>query len=512
MEAISDKEQELLIDVEVAQEPDSGVWRYSHAERAHVIVDAEAYFEHIRDAMTKAQQRIFLIGWDFDTRVKLSGGTNWVIFRGTDRYPARLGSFVMWLAKRTSKLEVRILKWKFSYLKSLFRGSMILDLMRWAVRPRIYSKFDSAHPVGCSHHQKIVVIDDRLAVCGGIDLTANRWDTRSHLDNDTRRLRFSGGKYSPWHDVAMIMEGDAAKVLGELGQERWKNAGGRRLEPCQTQAGSPWPDNLVAEFENVEIGISRTRAAYGEYDQVHEIETLFIEQIAAARHFVYAEAQYFASRKVAEAIQARLEEPDPPEFVIVQPLSANGWLQRKVMDSARERLIGSLMLSDHAGRLHCYVPHTNGGAPIYVHSKLTIIDDMILRVGSANWNNRSMGLDSECDVFLDARRPANSHIVPAISKLRYSLLAEHCGIAETEVPAMIDRHGSMSAMIAALPREGRHLAPFVLQGLSKVETALADGALLDPERPEDWFKPAEKKGLFRKGGRLRRPGRLKRQR
>ena len=47
---------------------------------------------------------------------------------------------------------------------------------------------------------------------------------------------------------------------------------------------------------------------------------------------------------------------------------------------------------------------TAGGKAIYVHAKIMIVDDTILRIGSANFNNRSLGLDSECDVFIDCAR------------------------------------------------------------------------------------------------------------
>ena len=78
-------------------------------------------------------------------------------------------------------MQITLLKWNFGALKFVFRGSMILDLIRWLFKRRIDFKFDSAHPLGCSHHQKIVVIDDRFAVCGGIDMTSDRWDTPDHF-------------------------------------------------------------------------------------------------------------------------------------------------------------------------------------------------------------------------------------------------------------------------------------------------------------------------------------------
>ena len=490
-------------------EPEGGasrsVWRYAKATRAHVVIDAANYFELARDTMCNARQSIFLIGWDFDTRIRLAGGRpGWNLSRHK-HHPARLGAFIVWLVRRSPGLHVKVLIWNFGAVKFVLRGSMILDLLRWRLRPRIGARLDGAHPVGCSHHQKILTIDDRVAACGGIDMTGERWDTRAHVDDDPGRRLPNGKSYGPWHDVTMLMEGEVASALAELGRERWESAGGEPLEPCLPQQQSPWPERLRAEFENVEIGIARTRARHGEEAEVREIEALFIEQIARAKRFIYAETQYFASRRIAEAIARRLVEPEPPEIVIINPLTAHGWLEQQAMDGARVRLLHAVLEHDHARRLHMFVPYTAGGTPIYVHAKLTIVDDEVLRVGSANMNNRSMGLDSECDVFLDAARPANAHIGSTITGLRHSLLAEHCGIEFDEVGAMIERHGSMAAMIAATSGEGKRLRPFELRPLSETEKALADSSLLDPERPKEIFEPMRRHGLFRRGSILHQP-------
>jgi phosphatidylserine/phosphatidylglycerophosphate/cardiolipin synthase-like enzyme len=494
-------------DCESEEHPDRSVWCYGIATRAHVVIDAADYFELMRDVMCEARQRVFLIGWDFDTRISLSSGRRWWNVRKRDRFPARLGLFMLWLGKRTPALEIRLLKWNVALLKAIFRGTMAIDLARWALSRSIDFKFDSAHPVGCSHHQKIVVIDDKVAVCGGIDMTTDRWDTREHVHHDKRRRRPTGRSYGPWHDVTMMMEGEIAQALGELGRDRWKVAGGEDMPPCRPQEESPWPDRLKAEFENVEIGIARTRAEWGDCAQVSEIENLFVAQIARAKRFVYAETQYFASRRIAEAICLRLAEPDPPEFVIMNPITADGWLEQVAMDSARAELVRAVQEVDYAGRFRIYVPHTSGGTPIYVHAKLTIVDDEVLRVGSANMNNRSMGLDSECDVFIDTSRPANAHVGSKITGLRHSLLAEHCGVPEEDISALLEKHGSMIAMIEALPREGKHVRPLDLPELSDPERALAQSSLLDPERPGELFEPMAKKGLFHRKGLLHKPGR-----
>lgn len=481
------------------------VWRYAKASKAHVVVDAAAYFSLIQDAMLRARQCVVLIDWDFDTRIRLARGRRWWNLPRREVFPARLGAFMIWLVNRTPGLQVRLLKWKFGAIRFLFRGTMILDLARWLRHPSIDFKFDSAHPLGCSQHQKLVVIDDRFAVCGGIDLTSDRWDTPAHLEDDPRRRRVNGKPYGPWHDVTMLMEGDIASVFGELARDQWRNAGGSPLEPCLPQNHSPWPPGLRAEFVDVEIGIARTRSHYRRTPEIREIEHLFVEQIGRAKRFIYAESQYFASRAIAEAMASRLEEADPPEIVLINPVSSEGWLEQTAMDGARVRLLHALKEKDLAGRFHMFVPYAARGTPIYVHSKLMIVDDEILRIGSSNMNNRSMGLDSECDVFLDAQRPGNGHIVPAIRQLRIGLLAEHCGLPREMVGELLDRHGSMSGMIANAHMRGKKLAPFVLRPLADAEKALADNALLDPERPEEFFEPIGKRGLFRRGGILRRP-------
>lgn len=481
------------------------VWRFTRATRAHVVIDACAYFDLMYQAMCEAQQRIMLIGWDFDTRIHLARGRRWWNLPRKQRPPARLGGFILWLTERTKGLQVRVLKWNFGALKFVFRGSMVIDLARWLASPAVDFKFDSAHPFGCSHHQKIVVIDDRFAVCGGIDMTSDRWDTPDHIDEDARRrMPFARKLYGPWHDLTMMVEGEAAAALGALGRMRWEQAGGEPMEPCRPQEGTAWPENLLAEFRDVEVGIARTRAAYRDLGVIDEIEQLYIEHIVRAKRFVYAESQYFASRTVAEAIAKRMAEPDPPEFVLINPESADGWLEQAAMDGARIQLARAIRDVDHRRNFRIFLPMTAGGTPIYVHAKMMIVDDEVIRVGSSNLNNRSMGLDTEADVFIDAARPGNDHARAPIKALRCRLLAEHLGIEPEAVAAALDGGASMIDLIEATPRRGKYLAHFELRELSDAERTVADNALLDPEKPEELFEPiAKRRGLF--GGSLRRP-------
>lgn len=472
------------------------VWKYAHATLAHAVIDVAPYFELMHEALLGAKQRILLIGWDFDTRIRVGRGRRWWNLPRKAVPPARLGPFMVWLANRNPDLEIRVLKWNFGALKAFFRGSMMLDLIRWWRHPQIDFKLDSAHPLGCSHHQKIVVIDDKFAVCGGIDMAGDRWDTRDHIEDDPRRRRPTGRLFGPWHDCTMMMEGEIARVLGDYGRTRWEQAGGKPLAPCRPQEISAWPEMLRAEFRDVEIGIARTRSQYNNIGEVREVEALFAEQIARARKYIYAESQYFASRRIAEAIALRMEEPDPPEVVLINPLTAEGWLEQTAMDGARIRLMRSIEEKDHARRFSVFCPYNAAGTPIYVHSKLMIVDDEILRIGSSNMNNRSLGLDSECDVFIDSSRPGNEASSAAIRRLRISLLSEHCGISGEDVEALIDSHCSMAGAIDAADKRGKHLRRFQLRDLGEAEKAIADNAVLDPEAPEEMLRFYRRRGLF----------------
>jgi phosphatidylserine/phosphatidylglycerophosphate/cardiolipin synthase-like enzyme len=476
----------------------STCWRIERAGRAAVIIDAADYFDILRSAMMKAEKRIMLVGWDFDTRILIGRHK-----RKRHEPPGRIGDFILWLANTRPDLEIKILKWGMGAVKMLSRGSTMITAARWAMHDRIQFKFDTAHPAGCSHHQKIVVIDDNFAVCGGIDTTASRRDTRAHTGHDKRRKNPNGKYYTPWHDITMVADGAVAKALGELARDRWHVANGDTLDPVESD-NDPWPEALAPQLRDVTLAISRTRAEWQDVEAVNEIEKLHLAQIEAAERFIYMENQYFTSRKIAEAIAKRLDQPDPPEIVLVTPKTADGWLEQKAMDGARAQLIRSLAKKPGAARFAVYCPVNEADEDIYVHAKLTIEDDESLRIGSANLNNRSMGLDSECDMTLDCHLPGNEDCTAMIRDLRHSLIAEHCGVEPEIVADALAGDGSMIGFIDARPNTGKRLVRLELPELTDAEKFVAENELLDPDSPEGFFEPLHKRGLFRKR-RLKRP-------
>jgi phospholipase D1/2 len=469
-------------------EPGRNCWRVEKAGRASLIVDAEDYYRFALEAMLKAKSQIILIGWDVDTRVKLAEKP------APQGAPAALGPLLSWLSKRKPELDIYILAWDEGLISVPGRGTTMFRMLRWALDSKVTIKWDGTHPLDASHHQKILVIDDAIGFCGGIDITGDRWDTRDHRDEDPGRKRpFTRRAYEPWHDAIMALDGAAASGLGDLARIRWEAATGKRL-PVPPRGSDPWPDELKPTFRDVPVAIARTRGKEGPIEEVREIEALFVDLIRAARRFVYVETQYFASRIIGEAIAERLGEADGPEFVIMNPKTAYGWLDEAVMSPARYELMKSLRERDPHGRFRIYSPVTEKGADIYVHAKVMIVDDVYLRVGSANMNNRSMGLDSECDVMIDGS--GNEETQRTIAKLRIDLLAEHLGKEAAEVERCFGETDSLIGCIETMRGSGRTLVPFEPEKPNKLEKKLAKSEVLDPEGPGELFERRARPGLL----------------
>ncbi len=185
------------------------------------------------------------------------------------------------------------------------------------------------------------------------------------------------------------------------------------------------------------------------------------------------------------------------------PHSADGWLEPLAMDTARAKLVEALQRIDHQHRLRIYHPQTAEGQPIYVHAKVMVVDYQILRVGSSNFNNRSMRLDSECDVILSADEPENAHLTDEIAALRDDLLAEHLGVSADEVASTLAETGSLIATVEALRGAVRSLVPYEIPELSGIEEWLAENEILDPNGPDEMFEGTTKRGIFKGWERLK---------
>jgi phosphatidylserine/phosphatidylglycerophosphate/cardiolipin synthase-like enzyme/uncharacterized membrane protein YdjX (TVP38/TMEM64 family) len=448
------------------------------ARRVAVLVDGEAYLGAVAETIERARRRVMLIGWDFHTGVRLRREDG----DGTGREPALVQLLERCLTQRPG-LRIHVLEWDFAMVYALER--QLLPRIRFGAHthPRLHFALDGEHPTGASHHQKIVLVDDRVAFTGGFDLAPTRWDTRAHAAHDPRRSDPGASSYPPFHDVGIAVDGAACTALAEIARERWHRATDERLDPVEV-AEDPWPPDLRADFEDVEVAVARTDP--GEDPPRRDVETLYRDAVRGARRALYIENQYLTSEVVADALASRLREADGPDVVIVGPRRCSGWLEEGVMGARRARLAARLRKADRHGRLRLLHPVLPGVDPdqIRVHAKVLVVDDRLLRIGSANLSNRSMGLDTELDLALEA--PPGTRIARGVEAVRDDLLAEHLGCRAQEVAEAVRREGGLARAVDALAVGERRLAALPeepAEWVEELEEWLPSEGLLDPERP-----------------------------
>ena len=339
---------------------------------------------------------------------------------------------------------------------------------------------DGKLPMGASHHQKAIIIDDAIAFCGGGDIGPDRWDTCEHLDDDPRRqqTKHAHGNaekdFDSRHEVMGIVEGEAAKALGLLFRERWARCTGETPpEPPPTRPA--WPRQVKPQFRDIAVGLSRTQGAWKHHPEVREVERLHLDCIAQAERCIYMENQYFTSPLIAAALARRLGESDGPEVVLIGTEHSPSFFDQATMDRTRVRFIEKLKRADTHGRFQAYSPVTTLGRIIIVHAKLTIIDDRLLRIGSANINHRSLGFDTECDMSFEATGCSGTGNRAQITRLRTRLLAHWLGCDDAVVTAAIRRAGNIGGALETLRHAGyARLRPIKLPPVEGIAALIAN--------------------------------------
>lgn len=472
--------------------PGRNCWRIERAHRFVAVQDAAEYFRLVREALLGARQTVFILGWDILASVDLlpAGSGQRAQERGQHGpaadAPTRLGELLDFIARRRPRLRCYILIWDYASLYALERDPFSRWRLGWRTPRHVTFGFDDRHPAGASHHQKIVVVDDQLAFCGGIDLTGHRWDTSTHRLDEPARVTPVGDSYGPYHDVQAMVTGPVAASLGMLARERWRALGERKLPVLAGASHDLWPASIEPDLTDVDVAIARTIPGSQRHPAVRECETLFLDSIAHAQRAIYIESQYFTNDTIAAALAARLRDAHGPEIIVVTPTECSGWLERNTMGMFRDDVFRQLSAADQFKRLRLVMPMASQSrhVPVFVHSKVMVVDDRLVRIGSANISRRSMGVDTECDLAIDAGDDAR--IRGGIRRIRDRLLAEHLALPPAAVAGGIDRFGSMRAFIDTRGRADHTLAAVQLPAEHESKAPEALRAAADPEEPI-WF-------------------------
>jgi phosphatidylserine/phosphatidylglycerophosphate/cardiolipin synthase-like enzyme len=422
----------------------------AQAPRASVLIDAADYFAILESALNRSVRSIMIVGWDFDARVRLRPGQ--------DRSP-ELGEFLRALVEAKPDLEIRILVWD---LATLYGPGATLPLLvgsQWHDHPRIHLRLDRNHPVYAAQHQKVVCLDGKVAFVGGIDLTVMRWDTSGHTPSDPHRHLPDDLPYVPVHDLQMAVDGDAAQAVCGVAAERWLAATGEQLSNLVCES-DPWPEELVPDFRGTPVAIARTASGWAEIEKCREIEALNLDALRSAQETIYIETQYLAESRIVDVLAAHLRNDAGPEVVVLVTRATHGALEKWIMGGNRNRMIRKLRRADRFDRFRVFYPKVrerDAECEILIHSKLVIVDNKFIRIGSSNMNRRSMGLDAECDLAIEA---IDDEASEKIVEIRNRLVAEHVGTTSEEVAAAVDREGSLVRAIGKLNVGPRRLESF----------------------------------------------------
>src|SRR6185369_2131834 len=235
-----------------------------------------------------------------------------------------------------------------------------------------------------------------------------------------------------FHDVQCMVDGEAAAALLTLVENRWR-AAGCTVENRNLPSGDRWPASVPVQARDILAGIARTEIKTARDPGVNEVARLFEASINAANRFIYIENQFTSTTEFARLLAQRMLDVPSLRVLIVTPKMHSSWFESQAMQGGRGGFIDTFAAAGVMDRVRFLYPATRDGeqdAAVMVHSKVMIVDDRFLRVGSANLNNRSMGADTECDLAFEATSEAHRKY---IARFRRQMIGHFCGVDEREI-------------------------------------------------------------------------------
>ncbi|RXG90064.1 VTT domain-containing protein [Bradyrhizobium zhanjiangense] len=441
-----------------------------------VLNDAAAFFAALRQALLEAQEQVYIIGWDIHSATRLVGASG----RADDGLPEQLGPLLRALIRRRPTLRIDILVWDFVSFYASERERNSATKFTAETSGHVRFCLDCTLPFGSAQHQKMVCIDGSLAFVGGLDLTIRRWDTSDHRAEHPLRCDPEGKPYPPFHDVQCMVDGDAAAWLFDLAEERWR-ASGQQAHHRRRLGNLRWPANVPVEAEHLPVGIARTEVVCPAGSTIKEVERSLTAAIRSATSFVYIENQFTSATKIARELAQQMLRVPSLRVLVVTPKLHSSWLESQAMQNGRGAFIDCFSEAGVADRIRFVYPVSrseDAEAAVMVHSKLMIVDDRILRVGSANLNNRSMGADSECDLIFEAASDQHRNFIASV---RRRLIAHFCGLDELTITQNEDRLFALLDDVAGT--DGAKTLREVGSSVLTSTLATMVQPVADPERP-----------------------------
>jgi phosphatidylserine/phosphatidylglycerophosphate/cardiolipin synthase-like enzyme len=343
-----------------------------------VLIDGATALPVMAEELAKAESHVHLSGWFLSPHLQLTRGDDPVVLRNL-------------MAELAARIDVRVLLWGGAPVR-LFRPSrtdvrLVHDEL--CAQTKVECEVDSClGPLHC-HHEKTIVIDDRVAFVGGIDLTLDAGDP---YDSTQHVARGTVG----WHDAAVRLGGPAVAEVAEHFRLRWEAATAKTL-PAVVEAPTTG-DVEVQVVRTVRDGVFE-KLPCGDYSLLEA----YTASLRSAEKLIYLENQFLWSPEIVAILADKLRNPPSADFriVLVLPAEAN-----EGADVSCGQVAALIEADDDKSRFLACTLYARAGSlydRVYVHAKIGIVDDRWLTVGSANLNEHSLFNDSEVNVvFHDA--------------------------------------------------------------------------------------------------------------
>jgi phospholipase D1/2 len=439
-------------------------WKIGEGSQVSILVDSSNYYGALYEAICKAKHSLFILGWDIDSRIELMRGQE--IAKADE--PADFFHLICKAARENPSLQIYLNRWNYSLFFASQREPFWVRKWTHCNLSNIHVCLDGVIPMAACHHQKVVVIDDEIAFWGGMDVALGRWDWRQHHINNSYREDPSGLpdpekkiSYGPYHDIQAIVSGPVVRAFSELVRERWTKASAIEPAPIFLRAverlPQTWPESFPPQFKNIPMVLARTIPPILGEEPVSEVLSSFIDEIAQAENFIYIENQYLACERIAKALNRQLLAKPSLRILAVSCDKPQGIMERKAMWGGRVIFHDILKKGGVSERILLAYPvskeHGNEES-IHIHSKIMIIDDQFLRLGSSNIANRSMGMDTELDVTIIGTDVESRQKIEAI---RNDLIREHCGREIDDIQSIISNAHPVSTFIEDRKTSRQHL-------------------------------------------------------
>ena len=219
-------------------------------------------------------------------------------------------------------------------------------------------------------HRKLLIVDGRVAIVGGINLSAKYEDAPK-----TAALR--------WRDTDLLLKGPAIAPLQQLFLEHWEEQNGRPLQGAipASERGTPGQES---------VGIIGSVPACGRPAYYNAL----LAALHSARSRIWITAGYFLPTAEQKAA---------------------------LIDAVKRQVDVQLLLPSHSDSTAALAVQRFGyaallkfGVRIYerqgviLHSKSVLVDSAWSAIGSSNFDRRSVRYNDEVDVVVLGTRTANA--------------------------------------------------------------------------------------------------------